>query len=507
MRRSPLRGSELGEAKSERGSEYISDSVVGAGSLSALIVLLTSGNAAPGGPGRGKRGTVVNRVVSEKHEGALKPASVSTKQERIAELARNNPARALTSLNHYLDAEWMQYAYECTRKDGAVGVDGQTGEGYALNLECNLADLLDRLKSGRYRAPPVRRHYLEKPGGSERAIGIPTFEDKVAQRAIVMLLEPIYEQDFMDCSFGYRVNRNAHQALQVLHKGVMAQRGHWVVEVDVRKYFDSIPRAELRAILARRVADGVVRRLIDKWLKAGVLENGQVHYPEAGTPQGGTISPILSNVFLHHVIDEWFSREVQPRLRGPSTLVRFCDDFVMLFAHKADAERVLAVLGKRLGRFGLQLHPDKTRLVDFRPVRGSAEGAEETLPTTFVFLGFLHAWGVSRKGNKVVRQFTAKERLARSLKRFNQQCREMMHWPLNVQHDRLGQMLKGHYAYFGITGNFQRLKRLHRMVTRLWRKWLSRRSWKSHLNWQRFARVLERFALPVPRIVHPYTSL
>jgi RNA-directed DNA polymerase len=413
---------------------------------------------------------------------------------------------AFTSLNHYLDVEWMRYAYECTRKDGAVGVDGQTAEGYTLNLERNLTDLLDRLKSGRYRAPPVRRHYLEKPDGGERAIGIPAFEDKVAQRAIVMLLESIYEQDFMDCSFGYRPKRNAHQALQVLRKGVMVQRGYWVVEVDVRKYFDSIPRAELRTILARRVTDGVVRRLIDKWLKAGVLEDGQVHYPEAGSPQGGVVSPILSNVFLHHVVDEWFAREVQPRLCGPSTLIRFCDDFVMLFAHKADAERVLAVLGKRLGRFGLQLHPDKTRLVDFRPERVPTEDAAGTRPTTFVFLGFLHTWSRSRKGNKVVRQFTAKERLARSLKRFNQQCRGMMHWPLNAQHDRLCQMLKGHYAYFGITGNFRRLGRLHHTVQRVWRKWLSRRSWQGHLSWQRFKRLLERFSLPVPRIVHRYAS-
>ena len=413
---------------------------------------------------------------------------------------------AFTSLNHYLDVEWMRYAYECTRKDGAVGVDGQTAEGYTLNLERNITDLLDRLKSARYRAPPVRRHYLEKPDGGERAIGIPAFEDKVAQRAIVMLLESIYEQDFRDCSFGYRPKRNAHQALQVLRKGVMVQRGYWVVEVDVRKYFDSIPRAELRTILARRVTDGVVRRLIDKWLKAGVLEDGQVHYPEAGSPQGGVVSPILSNVFLHHVVDEWFAREVQPRLCGPSTLIRFCDDFVMLFAHKADAERVLAVLGKRLGRFGLQLHPDKTRLVDFRPERVPTEDAAGTLPTTFVFLGFLHTWSRSRKGNKVVRQFTAKERLARSLKRFNQQCRGMMHWPLNAQHDRLCQMLKGHYAYFGITGNFRRLGRLHHTVQRVWRKWLSRRSRQGHLSWQRFKRLLERFSLPVPRIVHQYAS-
>jgi len=230
----------------------------------------------------------------------LKPESVSTKQERIARLARENPAIAFTSLNQYVDVEWMEYAYECTRKDGAVGVDGQSAEEYAVNLRQNLFGLIDRLKSGRYRAPPVRRHYIAKSDGGQRALGIPSFEDKVAQRAIVMLLEPIYEQDFLDCSFGYRPGRNAHQALQVLRSGIMARRGYWVVEVDVRKYFDSIPRTQLRKILARRVTDGVVRKLIDKWFKAGVLEAGQVHYPDAGTPQGGVVSPILSNVFLHH---------------------------------------------------------------------------------------------------------------------------------------------------------------------------------------------------------------
>jgi group II intron reverse transcriptase/maturase len=319
-----------------------------------------------------------------------------------------------------------------------------------------------------------------------------------------MLLEPIYEQTFIGCSFGYRPGRNAHQALQVLRTGVMRQRGHWVLEVDIRRYFDSIAFAPLREILAKRVTDGVVRRLIDKWLKAGVLEAGQVHYPEAGTPQGGVVSPILSNVFLHHVIDKWFTQQVQPRLRGPSTLVRFCDDFVMLFAHKEDAERVLTVLGKRLGKFGLQLHPDKTRLVDFRPVGSPCAGEEQMLSTTFVFLGFAHVWGTSRKGNRVVRQFTAKERFARSLKAFNQQCRRMMHWPATVQYDRLCRMLKGHYGYFGITGNFRRLVRLHHEVRRVWRYWLSRRSSKSYLTWERYERVLQRLALPPPRIVHRY---
>jgi hypothetical protein len=207
---------------------------------------------------------------------------------------------AFTSLNHYLDEEWMRYAFERTSKDGAVGVDGQTAQEYALNLEQNLRSLLDRLKSGRYRALPVRRHYIDKPDGGQRGLGIPSFEEKVAQRAIVMLLEPIYEQDFLSCSFGFRTGHNAHQALQELRAGIMMRGGRWVLEVDIRKYFDSIPFAELREFLSQRVTDGVVRRLIDKWLKAGVMEQGQVFYPETGTPQGGVVSPLLSNIFLHH---------------------------------------------------------------------------------------------------------------------------------------------------------------------------------------------------------------
>jgi RNA-directed DNA polymerase len=434
----------------------------------------------------------------------LKAESVSTKQERIAKLAAENPAMAFTSLNHYLDAEWLRYAYECTRKDGAVGVDGQTGQDYAANLEQNLQSLIDRLKSGRYRARPVRRHYIDKSDGGKRALGIPSFEEKVAQRAIAMLLEPIYEQVFRDCSFGFRPGRNAHQALQVIRRGIMEQRGRWVLEVDVRKYFDSIDHAKLRELLSGRVTDGVVRRLIDKWLKAGVMERGQLSYPGTGTPQGGVISPLLSNVFLHYVLDEWFAEQVQPRLRGISALVRYCDDFVMLFACKEDAERVREVLGKRLAKFGLELHPEKTRLIDFRPSAERA-GAETTLPTTFVFLGFLHVWGKSRKGNAAMWQRTAKDRLARTLKVINERCRSMRSWPLAEQHRRLCRMLKGHFAYFGISGNYQRLSNVVFRTTRLWRKWLSRRSRTSQVSWERFYRVLERYPLPAPRIVHRYT--
>lgn len=419
-------------------------------------------------------------------------------------LARSNPAMAFTSLNHYLDDEWMQYAYACTRKDGAVGVDGQSAEGYAANLAQNLHSLIERLKSGRYQAPPVRRHYIPKSDGGQRGLGIPSFEDKVAQRAILMLLEPIYEQDFSDCSFGFRPGRNAHQALQVLRNGIMERGGRWVLDVDVRKYFDSIPGAKLRELLDQRVTDGVVRRVIDKWLKAGVLEEGQLHYPDAGTPQGGVVSPCLANVFLHYVLDQWFAEQVQPRLRGRSTLVRYCDDFVMVFAHKADAERVLAVLGRRMGKYGLQLHPDKTRLIDFRVRPLRHDGGDLTLATTFNFLGFCHVWGESRKGHAVVRQFTARDRLARSLRAINQQCRHMRHWPLREQHQRLCQMLKGHIAYFGISGNFRRLSALCHHAPVCWRKWLSRRSRKSYLSWATFQWVLERFPLPAPRIVHRY---
>ena len=437
----------------------------------------------------------------------MKPESVSTKQERIAKLAKTNPAMAFTSLNHYIDYEWIAYAYELTRKDGAVGVDGQTAEDYAQDLECNLLSLIDRLKSGRYHAPPVRRHFIPKGDGQgQRGLGIPSFEDKVAQRAIVMLLEPIYEQDFYDCSYGYRPGRSAHQALRAIRQAIMVQSGRWVLDIDVCKYFDSIDRAKLRAFLAKRVTDGVVRRLIDKWLKAGVLEGGQISYPETGTPQGGVVSPLLSNIFLHYVLDEWVTETVQPRLKGRSTLVRFCDDFVMVFELHADGVRVQNVLGKRLERFGLRLHPDKSRLVDFRCHRLDTRGGPTSLPTTFNFLGFIHLWGKSRKRKWVVRQLMAKDRLARAVKNILAQCRRMMHWPLRAQHERLCRLIRGHFAYFGITDNCPRLQRLRRLAERVWRRVLARRSRDRHLSWAVFTRLLRRFPLPRAVIVHCYTK-
>ena len=431
-------------------------------------------------------------------------ASISTKQERIAKLAREARDMSFTSLSHHVDLAWMREAYARTRKDGAPGVDGVTAAEYANKLEDNLQSLLGRAKSGdKYRAPPVRRVHIPKGDGSQtRPIGIPTFEDKVLQRAIVMLLEPLYEQDFQDFSYGFRPGRSAHQALQALHTGIMQMRGGWVLEVDIKKFFDTVDRAQLREILRRRVRDGVVLRLIGKWLNAGVLEGLVLSHPEAGTPQGGVISPLLANIFLHDVVDEWFVRDVQPRLQGRSLLVRYADDMVFVFEQEHDATRVLDVLAERFDKYGLTLHPEKTRQVKFtRPPR-SPDYDDEGGRGTFDFLGLTHHWTRSRAGHNIVRQKTAKDRFSRALRRVGDWCRKYRHRPLREQQKTLGQKLRGHYAYFGITGNYPALRALYNEVKRIWRKWLSRRSNDGYVTWAKMDALLKRLPLPLPRVVH-----
>ena len=433
--------------------------------------------------------------------------NLSTKRQRIAELARSKRGVALSTLHHVIDLEWMKEAYRLTRKDGAPGIDGVTAADYEANLEANLLDLLGRIKSGRYQAPPVRRVYIPKADGSRRPLGLPTFEDKVAQRAIVMVLEPVYEQDFLPCSYGFRPGRSAHQALQDLRTGFMSQGLRWVLDIDIEKYFDSIPHLHLRTFLDRRVTDGVIRRMIDKWLKAGVLENGLLRHATEGSPQGGVISPCLSNIFLHHVLDEWFETEVRPRLKGRSTLVRFADDAVMAFEDFHDAKRVLDVLGKRLARYGLTLHPDKTRFVDFRTNRSDGTRHPKTGGTSFTFLGFCHVWGRSRKGRNVVWQVTAKNRYARALAAVTAWCRQNRHQSIRDQHHHLTAKMRGHYAYYGITGNSRRLRWYAHRVARIWQKWLSRRDRGSRFHWNRFNELLKRLPLPAARIVHRYTTV
>lgn len=433
--------------------------------------------------------------------------TVSPKLERIAKLAKHAPGMAFTSLAHHIDIDWLREAYRRTRKDGATGVDGQTAEVYAENLEGNLQSLLDRAKSGAYRAPPVRRVHIPKGDGSQtRPIGIPTFEDKVLQRAVAMVLAAVYEQDFLDSSYGFRPGRSAHQALAVLQHEAVCMAGGWILEVDIRKFFDNLDHTHLREILRRRVRDGVLLRLIGKWLNAGVMEDGELSYPEAGSPQGGVVSPLLSNIYLHEVLDSWFERDVKPRLRGRGFLCRYADDAVMVFSCEDDARRVLDVLPKRFGKYGLTLHPDKTRLVEFcRPDRRPPDGGGNTgRPGTFDLLGFTHYWGLSRKGKWVVMRKTAKDRFSRALASVVQWCRRHRHQPVKQQWETLSQKLRGHFGYFGIIGNFDAIRNFRTEVILAWQKWLERRSQRAHMTWERMTRLLERYPLPPARILHPY---
>jgi RNA-directed DNA polymerase len=438
--------------------------------------------------------------------GTQSPETVSTKLERIAELAKRKPGVALLTLAHHIDIEWLTEAHRRVRKDGATGVDGQTAQEYASNLEVNLQSLLDRAKSGdHYRAPPVRRVHIPKGDGSKtRPIGIPTFEDKVLQKAVAMVLEAVYEQDFMPCSYGFRPGRGAHDALQALWEQTMAMGGGWVLEADIEKFFDSVDHAKLREVLSQRVRDGVLNRLIGKWLKAGVMEEGAVRYPDTGTPQGGVISPLLANIYLHEVLDVWWERDVKPRLRGRAELVRYADDFVMVLETEEDARRVADVLPKRFEKYGLRLHPEKTRLVRFkRPgSRPPPSGGAGSGPTSFDLLGFTHFWATSRKGNWVVKRKTAKDRLSRTLHRISMWCRRHRHLPVADQHAALARQLRGHDAYYGITGNARALVNLRQWVRRIWQKWLDRRSWHARMNWERMNRLLAVLPLPPARVVH-----
>lgn len=429
---------------------------------------------------------------------------ISTKLERIAKLAKEIRDGQLYTLAHHIDVNWLREAYRRTRKDGARGVDGVSAQQYAERLEDNLESLLDRAKSGRYFAPPVRRVHIPKGDGSEtRPIGIPTFEDKVLQRAVAMVMSEVYEQEFYDFSYGFRPNRSAHQALETFRNATVHMAGGWIVEVDIRKFFDTVEHVHLREILHRRIRDRVLLRLIGKWLNAGVLEGLDLTHSDEGTPQGGVISPLLANIYLHVAFDEWFVREVAPGLRGKAVPVRFADDIAVLFERKEDAMQFLRDLPGRFAQFGLTLHPEKTRLVPFR--RPDRVDNDDDRPGTFDLLGFTHHWGMSRRGYWIVKQRTAKNRLSRALHRIWEWCRLHRHDPLEAQHLTLTRKLQGHYAYYGITSNHNALARLRCLVQRAWYRALGRRS-QRRFSWKAMRNVLERFPLPKPRIVHQYAT-
>jgi RNA-directed DNA polymerase len=430
----------------------------------------------------------------------LRSPTVTPKLQRIAAQAARDPDRVFTTLAHLIDVDFLREAYRHTSKASAPGIDGVTAQQYAEHLDENLHDLHERLRSGRYQAMPVERVWIEKEDGKQRPIGKPTFEDKIVQRAVAMLLEAIYEQDFSDGSYGFRRGRSPHDALSELRERCMRDNIGWIVDADVSGYFDSIDRIRLREVRRQRVNDGSILRLIGKWLRAGVMEEGVLSHPETGVVQGGVISPVLANVFLHHVLDEWFEQEVQPRLQGRGFLIRFADDFVIGCELQADAHKIMAVLPKRFARYGLTIHPTKTALIAFsKPAtpQGSAEGNG-----TFDFLGLTHYWTRSRRGYWVIKRRTAKKRLRRTKKSLWRWCRHHRHTPLQYQYQQLCQKLRGHFQYYGIRGNFRLLEEVRSAAEKAWRYWLSRRSSKSAIGWEKFQKLLETYVLPTPKIVH-----
>jgi len=427
--------------------------------------------------------------------------TVSTKLQKIATLASYHPKLTLTTLIHHIDMDWLVEAFRRTRKSAAAGIDGQSAEDYAQNLEENLSNLLQRVKAGRYRAPAVRRTYIDKDGGKQkRPLGIPTVEDKVLQRAVVMILNEVYEQDFYDCSYGYRPKHSSHQALKSLRDQLHVNKGGYVIQLDISSFFDEMDHNQLKEMISKRVRDGAILRLIGKWLKAGVMEGTQLTRNTSGSPQGGVVSPVLANVYLHYVLDEWFHQDVMPRLKGKAFMVRYADDAVLSFTNREDAERVLKVLPNRFERFGLRLHPDKTMLTNFcRPAYDETQNV--TPPGTVKFLGLEHYWAKSLRDYWVVKQKTEKKRFRNSLRKIKDYCKKNRHKPLEEQHHDLCLKMKGHYSYYGVTGNNRALDSFYNQCLLIWKKWLGRRN-NLGMEWYRYKRLLRRYRLPMPIIVH-----
>jgi len=436
---------------------------------------------------------LINRTTGD----TLRSLTVSLKLYQLREQAKQHPNRVFTTLHHLVDVDFLREAYRRTRKDAAPGADKVTAHDYALHLESNLESLYKRYKEGSYVAPLVRRVWIDKEDGSQRPIGIPAFEDKVLQRAIAMILNAIYEIGFYDFSNGFREKRGAHDAIKSVRDGCYQAKVSEIIDADVSKFFDDMPHDHIRKILRLRVNDGKIIQLIGRWLKAGVVEDGSVSYPACGSPQGGVISPLIANIFLHHVLDEWFVKQVQPKLRGRSFLVRFADDFILGCEVEADARKIMRVLPKRFGRYGLTIHPDKSKRVHFRwPSRYSKKSGTGT----FDFLGFTHYWGQSRNGNWVVKRQTMRKRQARAMRSIYVYCRDNRHESVMTQLKGLNVKLRGIYNYYGIRCNYRPLWMIYQHARECWRKWLSRRSHTGFITWEKFDEFLKIWKLPEPKI-------
>lgn len=425
---------------------------------------------------------------------------------RVYEAAKRDKQARFTALLHHVDVIALERAFRRLKRSASAGVDGETVATYEQDLQPKLKDLCERVHTGRYRPLPVRRVYIPKADGGQRPLGVPALEDKIVQGAVAEVLSAVYEADFLGFSYGFRPGRNPHQALAALHTAVMTQCVNWVLDADIRKFFDSVDHEWLLRMIAHRIADPRVLRLIRQWLKAGVLEGGKWHEVVEGTPQGAGISPLLANVFLHYVLDLWVRWWRKRKARGRVIIVRYADDFVMGFQYADDARRMRADLGERMAKFGLKLHEEKTRLIEFGrlPTLDHARRGERR-PKTFAFLGFTHYCGRTRDGRFVVKRKTQSKRLTTKLKSLWTEARRRMHMPVRDQHQWLTQVLRGHYAYYGLPSNFRSMRGYYQQVKRIWYCALRRRS-QRRLTWTGFVELLERFPLPTPRITHPCTA-
>ena len=427
----------------------------------------------------------------------LRSQTVSTKLQEIAQQARQYPDMIFTTLAHLMDMDFLREAHRRISKTGAPGFDKVTADDYGENLDENLIDLHERLRSGSYIAPLVERVWIDKENGKKRPIGKPTFEDKIVQRAVEMQLSSIYEEKFYPFSHGFRKGHSQHQALHELRERCQKQNINYILNADITGLFDNINHRQLLKFIKRRVNDGSIIRLIGKWLKAGVMEEDRVVYPDRGTPQGGVISPLLSNIFLHYILDDWFTSEVKPRMKGRCFIIRWADDFIIGFELKSDAEKVMEVIPKRFNRFGLELHPDKTALIRFGKPSSRSTGRVEN--GTFDFLGFTFYWDKGWKGYWVIKKKTARKRLNRFLKMTWNWCKENRHDPIQDQHKILCAKLRGFYQYFGVRSNYKALEVAFEYAEKSWRRWLSQRSHKGKVL---FDDLRKNFPLPLPRIVH-----
>ena len=424
--------------------------------------------------------------------------NVSPKLLKVMERAKRSPQMRFFSLAHLIDEDALKRAYDRIRKDAAVGVDGVTKESYGEAWDRNVADLHGRMKAMRYRHQPVRRVHIPKEKGKTRPIGVSSVEDKIVQGALREVLEAVYEPIFSDRSYGFRPGRSAHDALRTLDQALYAGRVSWILEADIESFFDSVDRKALMEMLRERVADSSLLRLVGKCLHVGILDGEEYSEPSEGTAQGSILSPLLGNIYLHHVLDQWFERDVLPRMEGKAHLIRYADDFVIGFEREDDAKRVWGVLRSRFERYGLRLHPEKTRLLPFgRPDRGSPNGKG---PASFDFLGFTVYWRRTRAKEWRPAFKTRTSRLRRAITRATEWCRSHRHDPVKEQSQALARKLDGHYNYFGVSGNVRSLKVLLRQVERGWKKWLSRRGQRRPLSWERFKGVLRLHPLPSPTI-------